>query len=158
GRFSGVVLPRGHYEITVSSSERDDVVQSGLTVDAGDNPIAVPTMSPRGLVEFTVREKAKGRPPIPAKLVFKGAGAGTVDPSFHRDLHATLGGEDVQAETFSGTQHGPNGDARGQGNVVYTATGSGTIHVKAGTYDVYATRGPEYGVQQKRVVVTSGRT
>src|SRR5207245_2728229 len=83
GKFSGVVLPRGHYEITVSAPERVDVVQSGLTVDTGDSPIAVPAMSPRGLVQFAVREKAKGHPGIPAKLVFKGAGAGTVDPSFH---------------------------------------------------------------------------
>jgi hypothetical protein len=158
GRFSQVVLPRGHYEIRVSAAERSDVVQSGLTVDSGDNPIVVPPMSPRGLVQFGVREKTKGRPAIPAKLVFKGAAAGTVDPRFHRDLAAKLGDDDVGSETFGGTQRGPDGDARGQGNVVYTATGTGSIHVRPGTYDVYATRGPEYGVARKRVVVTSGRT
>ncbi len=158
GKFGGVVLPRGHYEITASSAERTDVVQSGIVVDTGDNPIALPAMSPRGLVRFTVREKGKGRPMIPAKLVFKGAGTGTVDPSFHRDLASMLGADDVHAETFGGTQRGPDGDARGQGNVVYTATGTGSIAVRPGTYDVYATRGPEYGVSRKHVAVTSGRT
>jgi hypothetical protein len=158
GKFSAVILPRGHYEIVVSAPERTDVVQSGLTVDTGDNPIVVPAMSPCGLVEFSVREKTKGRPAIPAKLVFKGAAAGTVDPQFHRDFHAKLGDEDVQPESFGGTQRGPDGDARGQGNVVYTASGNGTIHVRPGTYDVYATRGPEYGVARKRLVVTAGRT
>jgi hypothetical protein len=90
--------------------------------------------------------------------VFKGAAAGTVDPQFRRDLSAKLGDDDIGAETFAGTQRGPDGDARGQGNVVYTATGSGSIHVRPGTYDVYAARGPEYAVARKRVVVTAGRT
>jgi hypothetical protein len=113
-------------------------------------------MSARGLVGFNVREKSKHRPEIPAKLVFKGVD-GTPDPRFNKYVSATLAGEDVQPETFGGTQRGPEGEARGQGNVVYTPTGTGTIHVRPGTYDVYATRGPEYGVQRKRVTVTAGQ-
>jgi hypothetical protein len=159
GKFSGVVLPRGTYEILVSAPERDDTTLKPIPVDTGDNPITIPTLPPRGLVHFRVREKAKGRPAVPAKLVFKGtAGTGTVDPRFHRDVHATLGGEDITPETFAGTQHGADGDARGQGNVVYTATGEGTIDVRPGTYDVYATRGPEYGVVKRKVHVKSGQT
>ena len=157
GRFSGVILPRGHYEMTVSAPERDDVVLTGILVDTGDNPVTVPAMSPRGLMSFTVREKAKRRPLVPAKLVFKGA-PGTADPKFHRDLTAMLGSVDIQPETFGGTQRGPDGSARGQGNVVYTATGAGTIDIRPGTYDVYATRGPEYGVVRRRVVVAAGQT
>ena len=157
GRFGGVVLPRGHYEMTVSAPERDDVVLTGVLVDTGDNPVTIPALSPRGLVRFSVREKAKGRPAIPAKLVFKGT-PGTADPKFHRDLPATLGGVDIQTESFGGTQRGPDGSARGQGNTVYTATGMGTMNIRPGTYDVYATRGPEYGVMRRRVVVAAGQT
>jgi hypothetical protein len=158
GRFSGVVLPRGVYELVVSAPERDVVVLRGATVDTGDNPVVIPPLSPRGLVRFAVREKAKGRPMLPAKLVFKGAAAGTPDPRFRKDLNASLGGVDVEPETYGGTERGPEGDARGQGNVVYTASGTGSIHVRPGTYDVYATRGPEYGIARRRVVVESGRT
>jgi hypothetical protein len=157
GAFAGVVVPQGVYELLISAPERDDVVVSGVTVGPGDTSVHIPAMTSRGLVAFTVREKAKGRPAIPAKLVFKGAD-GTPDPRFRKDFSATLGGEDLVPETFAGTQHGPDGSARGQGNVVYTATGTGTIHVRPGTYDVYATRGPEYGVARKRVTVTAGQT
>jgi hypothetical protein len=157
GKFSGVVLPRGTYEILVSAPEREDKTLKPIPVDTGDNPITIPTLAPRGLLHFRVREKAKGRPLIPAKLVWKGVN-GTQDPRFHRDVHATLGGEDIAPETFAGTQHGADGDARGQGNVVYTASGEGTIHVHPGLYDLYVTRGPEYGVVKRRVNVRSGQT
>ena len=157
GTFSSVVVPQGRYELRVSAHERDDVVVTDITVGAGDTRVTIPAMTPRGLVGFTVREKAKGRPAIPAKLVFKGVD-GTPDPRFHKDISATLSDVDLAPETFAGTQHGPEGSARGQGNVVYTATGTGTIHVRPGTYDVYATRGPEYGVARKRVTVTAATT
>jgi hypothetical protein len=158
GVFSGVVLPRGVYELVVSAPERDDVTLRGVTVDTGVNTVSIPAMSSRGFIQFTVREKILGRLLMPAKLVFKGAGGGTVDPRFRKDLSATLGGDDIEPETFGGTQRGIDGDARGQGNVVYTATGAGTIAIRPGTYDVYATRGPQYGLDRRRVVVASGRT
>jgi hypothetical protein len=157
GAFAGVVVPQGSYELRVSAPERDDVVVAGVTAGPGDTPVTIPPLSARGLVAFTVREKTKGRPTIPAKLVFKGAD-GTPDPRFHKDLSAALGDEDVMPETFGGTQRGPEGSARAQANVVYTATGTGSIEVRPGAYDVYATRGNEYGVARKRVVVASGET
>ncbi len=156
GAFAGVVLPAGNYELRVSSAERDDVVVSPVTVVAAtDTPIVVPALSARGTVAFTVRERTASRPLLPAKLVFKGVSP-TVDPSFHRDLAALLGTSDVQAETFGGTQAGTTGHAAGQGNVVYTATGTGDIQVRPGIYDVYAARGMEYNVVQKQITVPSG--
>jgi hypothetical protein len=154
GVFSGVLVPHGRYELRVSAAERADVVVSGVTVGAGDTVVTVPPLSARGLVRFAVREKVRGRPTIPAKLVFKGVD-GTTDPRFNYDLAATLGAADLRPETFGGTQRGADGSARGQANVVYTATGEGSIHVRPGTYDVYATRGPEYGLMRRRVTVTS---
>jgi hypothetical protein len=157
GAFAGVVVPQGRYELRVSAPERDDVVVGGITAGGGDTAVAIPAMSARGRVAFTVREKTKGRPAIPGKLVFKGAD-GTPDPRFHKDVSATLGDEDIRPEIFGGTQRGADGSARAQGNVVYTATGSGSIDVRPGTYDVYAARGPEYGVARKRVTVAAGET
>jgi hypothetical protein len=154
GAFSGVVVPQGSYELRVSAPERDDLVVGPVAVAGAQATVPIPAMSARGLVRFTVREKTKGRPLIPAKLVLKGA-EGTADPRFHKDLSATLGGNDLMPEIFGGTQRGPQGSARAQGNTVYTASGTGTIHVRPGVYDVYATRGPEYGVAHERVTVTA---
>jgi hypothetical protein len=157
GAFSGVVLPQGDYELVVSAAERDDVVVPVVTVASGNTAVSVPTLTGRGTVDFTVREKRAGFPLLPAKLTFEGV-TPTVDPRFHRDLKATLGGNDVFPETFGGTQAGTSGHAAGQGNVVYTATGAGNIQVRPGTYDIYASRGNEYSVVLKRVTVTAGQT
>jgi hypothetical protein len=158
GAFAGVVLPAGEYQLRVSAFERDDVVVGPLAVAASaDTPVVVPALSARGTVAFTVRERRPGMPPLPAKLVFKGVPP-TPDPALHRDLPATLGGSDVHAETFGGTQEGPSGHAAGQGNVVYTATGEGSIQLRPGTYEVWATRGMEYNVRRREVTVTAGGT
>ena len=156
GSFGGVALPAGDYELVISSPERDDVTVSPVTVTAStDTPVTVPALSARGTVAFTVREKKSGAPLVPAKLTFKGVGP-TPDPRFHRDISATLGGSDIQPETFGGTQAGTTGHAAGQGNVVYTATGTGNMQVRPGTYDVYVSRGMEYNVQKRTVTVASG--
>ncbi len=153
GVFGGVVLPRGLYELRVSAAERDDVVLSPVTVPGGGNvPVSIPTMNARGTVTFTVHEKTAHLPLLPAKLTFKGVSP-TLDPQFHRDFKATLGGNDIFPETFGGTQAGTMGHAAGQGNVVYTATGTGNIQVHPGTYDVYVSRGLEYNVIVQRVTV-----
>jgi hypothetical protein len=123
GAFSGVVLPQGDYELRTSSAERDDVVVSPVVVRAGDTPVAIPALAARGTVAFTVQEKTRGLPAVPAKLTFKGV-APTSDPRFKKDLSVLLGGEDILPETFGGTQAGTSGHAAGQGNVVYTATGA----------------------------------
>ncbi|HWP66491.1 MAG TPA: CehA/McbA family metallohydrolase, partial [Candidatus Limnocylindria bacterium] len=155
GTFDGVVLPQGDYEVRISAAERDDVVISPVTVGPGDTALAVPDLTARGLLRFTVREKRKGKPALPAKLVIHGTG-GTPDPRLGRRFTARLGGEDVRAETFGGTERGPEGGARGQGNVVYTTTGSGAVALRPGTYEVWASRGPEYGIARESVTVTAG--
>jgi hypothetical protein len=154
GAFSGVVVPVGTYDLDISAPERDDEFLS-VTVTASTPGGAFVSMSARGTVNFTVREKTGALPLIPAKLVFKGVSP-TVDPRFNKDLSATLGGDDVLPETFGGTQDGTSGDAAGQNNIVYTATGSGGIQVRPGTYDVYASRGNEYSIDVVRVTVPSG--
>jgi hypothetical protein len=156
GAFSGVVLPQGRYEVRVSSPERDDVVVGPVDVGAGDTAVAVPPLSARGTFTFLVAERSRGVfPPVPAKLVLKGVPP-TPDPRFNRDVTARLSGEDILAETFGGTQAGSSGSAAGQSNVVYTATGQGSIQVRPGTYDVYASRGLEYSVALRRVTVPVG--
>jgi len=157
GTFSGVVLPQGDYEIRVSAAERDDVVVGPVTVGTGNTQVAIPDLTARGLLRFAVREKRKGKPALPAKLVLHGTG-GTPDPRLGRRFRATLGGVDVLGETFGGTERGPEGDARGQGNVVYTTTGSGAVALRPGTYEVWASRGLEYGVAREGVTITAGGT
>jgi hypothetical protein len=157
GAFSGVVLPRGDYEATIESAERTSVTVSPIVVNAALNtPVVVPPLSSRGTVAFTVNEKTGGSPLLPARLTFKGVGA-TPDPVFNHDWSSLEGVTPLATHTFGGTQAGSAGSAAGQGNVVYT-TGSGSIQVRPGTYDIYASRGMEYGVDLVQVVVTAGNT
>lgn len=158
GAFSGVVLPRGDYEAVIESAERTSVTVSPIVVAAAaDTPVVVPPLSARGTVSFTVNEKRPGSPLLPARLTFKGVGA-TPDPVFNHDWSSLEGATPLETHTFGGTQAGSAGNAGGQGNVVYTATGSGSIQVRPGTYDVYASRGMEYGVDLVQVTVTAGNT
>jgi hypothetical protein len=157
GAFSGVVLPRGDYEAVIESAERDSVTVSPIVVAAAANtPVVVPALSGRGTVSFTVNEKTGGSPLLPARLTFKGVGP-TPDPVFNHDWSSLEGVTPLETHTFGGTQAGSAGSAAGQGNVVYT-TGSGSIQVRPGTYDIYASRGMEYGVDLVQVVVTAGNT
>ena len=45
-----------------------------------------------------------------------------------------------------------------QGNLVYLADGTGSVELRPGRYEVYGSRGPEYGVQKKKVTVKAGKT
>jgi len=157
GTFSGVVVPNGDYELVVSAPERDDVVRGPVQVLDAETAVAIPPLSARGMLAFRVREKRRGKPLMPAKLVLQGLD-GTPDPRFARDLSASLGGEDLLPESFGGTQRGPTGDARGQGNVVYTTTGEGSIQVRPGRYVVWASRGMEFGIGREEVTIGVGET
>lgn len=158
GAFSGVVLPRGDYEAIIESNERDTVTVGPFSVAAAANtPVVTPALSARGTVAFTVTQKIAGSPQIPARLTFKGVNP-TPDPVFNHDWSAIQGVDQLETHTFGGYQAGSAGNAGGQGNVVYTATGSGSIQVRPGTYDIYASRGMEYGVDKETVTVTAGST
>jgi hypothetical protein len=161
GAFSGVVLPRGDYEAVIEADERDSVTVKPIVVLAAtDTPVVVAPLTARGTVDFAVTEKKAGSPPLPARLTFKGVGA-TPDPVFNHSWSATEGPTPLETHSFGGTQAGATGaglHSAGQGNVVYTATGAGTIQVRPGTYDIYASRGMEYGVDREQVTVTAGGT
>jgi hypothetical protein len=158
GAFSGVVLPRGDYEAVIESAERASVTVKPIVVlGAANTPVVVPALSARGTVSFTVTEKRAGSPPLPARLTFKGV-MPTPDPVFNHDFSSLEGATPLETHTFGGTQAGSAGSAGGQGNVVYTATGTGSIQVRPGTYDIYASRGMEYGVDRTQVTVTAGGT
>jgi hypothetical protein len=152
GRFGGVVLPVGTYDLTVRSPERTAVSVTGVTVTAGtDTAVTVPPLEAVGTVVIRALEVRPGRGrPLPARVVFTGVD-GTPDPSFRRDFDASLidpsGGPDVDLhpETFGG---GP-----AQGNIVVLGTEPVSVQVRPGTYELVATRGFEYGVQRQRVKV-----
>lgn len=157
GVFDGVVLPAGDYQLVVSAPERDDVTVGPVTVVAGNTVVAIPPLSARGTFTYEVREKTRKKPPLPAKLVLKGVD-GTPDPQFARSLPAKLGDADLRSETFGGGQDDASAGTVAQANVIYTTTGSGSVPIRPGTYDVYASRGMEYGAALERVTVAAGGT
>ncbi len=156
GVFSGVVLPAGTYDLVARTPERPAVTVSGVTVTAGmDTRVTVPPFISVGAVQLRALEIRRGRDrPLPVRVVFTGV-RGTTDPVFRRFFDASLfdaGGRpetDLRPETFAG---GP-----AQGNTVLVGTEPVTVQVHAGTYELLATRGPEYSVQRLRVKVKPRR-
>lgn len=156
GGFAGVVVPQGDYRLAVVAPGRQDVVVEPVTVGAGETRASLPSLSARGTLRVTVREKRRGRPLIPAKVVVKGVD-GTADPRFARMIPARLGREDIRTETFGGGQRDAGEGAIAQGNVVYLQ-GTGSVPLRPGTYEVWASRGMEYGIARRRVTVAAGAT
>ena len=157
GAFSGVVVPQGDYRLTITAPERDDLVVEPVTVGAGETRATLPAMSARGALHVVVREKRARRPRLPAKVVVKGV-APTPDPRFARVRPALLGGEDLRTETFAGGQGDAAPGTIAQANVLYVVAGDGRVPLRPGTYDVWASRGMEYGLARTRVTVTAGKT
>lgn len=156
GGFSGIVLPVGTYELEVRSAERDPVTVSGVVVSAAANTaVAVPPLEALATLDFKVLETVAGPDPtMPAKITIKGI-APTPDPRFQSDLIAladpAVGPDvDLQMESFGG---GP-----AQGRFLYLANGTGSVKIRPGKYEVFASRGPEYSLRRKVVTVRAERT
>ncbi|MBY0274695.1 CehA/McbA family metallohydrolase [Candidatus Binatia bacterium] len=156
GAFSGIVLPVGTYSLEVRSPERDPVTVTGVVVNAAANTaVTVPELSALATLDLKVLETVAGPDPaMPAKITIKGV-APTVDPRFKSDVIAigdpTVGPDvDLRMETFGG---GP-----AQANWVFLASGSGTVQLRPGKYEIYASRGPEYSLRRKIVNVRAQRT
>jgi hypothetical protein len=157
GSFSGIVLPEGTYNLEVRAVERDMVVVSGVIVTAGaDTPVTIPSMTGLGTLELSVFDRVRGPDPlVPAKITFKGRDD-TPDPVFKKDFEALGipgGGQpdvDLIPESFAG---GP-----AQQNFFYLANGTGTIQLRPGKYEIFASRGPEYTVKRRGIRVREGIT
>jgi len=156
GAFSGIVLPVGTYSLEFRSPERDPVTVAGVVVNAAANTaVSVPDLSALATVELKVLETAVGPDPaMPAKITIKGVSP-TVDPRFASDVIAigdpTVGPDvDLRMETFGG---GP-----AQANWVFLANGTGTVQLRPGKYEVYASRGPEYSLRRRIINVRAERT
>lgn len=156
GSFSGIVLPVGTYDLEVRSPERDPVTVSGVVVTAATNtPVTVPPLSGLATLDFKVLETVVGPDPtMPAKITIKGI-APTLDPRFKSDVIAladpAVGPDvDLRMETFGG---GP-----AQANWVFLANGTGSVQIRPGKYEVYASRGPEYSLRRKVINVRATKT
>jgi hypothetical protein len=156
GSFSGIVLPEGIYDLEFRAVERPAVTVSGVVVSPStDTPVAVPPLAPVGILNITIFERAAGPDPIvPGKVTFTGI-KGTSDPLLRRDFDAfgipSAGPDvDLMPETFAG---GP-----GQRNFLYLGTGSGSVQLRPGRYEMIATRGPEYTARRRRIRVRPGKT
>ena len=113
----------------------------GLAVRARSTAPTLPTLPPEGGLTYEVRD-ADTDALIPCKLTLVGVD-GTPDPRFTKN--------DI-------------GRQEGEGSVVaydrvLSIGGVGVVHVPVGTYDVYASRGPEWtlGIERK-VHIGAGRS
>lgn len=156
GSFSGIVLPVGIYSLEFRSPERDPVTVTGVIVTAsGNTAVNVPDLSALATLDLKVLETVAGPDPaVPAKITIKGV-APTADPRFASDVVAiadpTVGPDfDLRMETFGG------GSA--QANWVFLANGTGSVKLRPGKYEIYASRGPEYSLRRKIVNVRAQRT
>ncbi|MBW2316145.1 MAG: CehA/McbA family metallohydrolase, partial [Deltaproteobacteria bacterium] len=155
GTFSGVVLPVGTYEFEFRAEERDPVVVPNVSVTAGnDTFVSTPEMSGLGIIEFQITERSPGSPPIPARVTFIGID-GTPNPNFNKDIDAFLLSagppEDIDIETFNGGTRTLAGSGTAQRNFVYLDDGFDSVRVRPGKYEVFISRGPEYGISRRRV-------
>jgi hypothetical protein len=152
GRFQEVVLPVGSYQLEFRSVERDPVVVSGVEVQAdSDTRIEVPALSAVGTLKLRV-EAPPRRPWIPAKITILGRN-GTPDPQLGKDFEAlsleSRGPDvDLRPESF--------GSSLAQGTWVYLPRGRGSVELRPGEYELFASRGPEYSLSRRRVVVEAG--
>lgn len=157
GSFSGIVLPVGTYDLSFQSVNRGTVTVPGVVVASGSDTVVSPApLTGLGTLNVTVLERKSPLPNqlIPAKLTFIGIN-GTPNPNFRHDFDAlsipAVGSpQSIRPETFAG--------GRGQGNFYYLADGTGSIQLPPGRYEVFASRGLEYGVVRRRVTIKEGRT
>ncbi|HSJ97396.1 MAG TPA: hypothetical protein VLC53_10000, partial [Myxococcota bacterium] len=153
GGFAGVVVPEGVYEIEIRSAERDPVHVAHVVVGPGaDVRVAVPALTALGRLD--VRVRTAGGAVAPVKLTFVGRD-GTPDPRFGWDLDATEArppgpDEDLRPETFGGSL--------AQGRWLFLRKGRATVSLRPGRYDVFASRGPEYGIARGRATIEPGAT
>lgn len=127
-------LPPGVYDVIVDPGEgRPQSTVTGVTVVSFET-VSVGAIDLLGddvqNVPFVVRDFDTGLT-LPAKVVVKGVG-GTLDPNFSK---------------FQRTS--------GHQNIAYTSSGSGTLALPPGTYDVYFSHGTEWEVVVATVTTPS---
>ncbi len=154
GAFSGVVLPVGRYDIEFRTPERDPVVVSDVLVTANsDTEVSVPPFAALGTLEIVVRSPGPDRG-APAKATVLGVGD-TPDPRFGRDVEALTFApgqpdEELTPETW--------GSSLAADRFVFLPDGTAQVELRPGTYEVVATRGPEYSLARRTVTVAAGET
>ena len=127
-----VQVPPGRYELVAQGVGRSMV--KGAEISAPFDMEPVIELSKPGEFEFTISNReAKGKAKFgPGRLTFVGV-EGTATPTF-----------------------GAPNVAPGAGPRLYDLDGQGKAVVPPGTYDIYASRGPEFDVAKKRVVIKGG--
>ncbi len=147
GKFA-LVLPQGDYSVVVSSPERSDVTGT-LHVGAGTNSATLPNLGAAGSVSFRVVE---GSTQVPARLTF--IGIGTANPDFSRQ-YSSFVIDPKTGQPLGSAQAGARAGAPAL-NYIITGDGTGQQIIRPGTYRVIASRGFEYSVDSKQIVVTAG--
>ncbi len=127
-RSRAVALPPGDYIAYAFAPGHATSDPVRFTAGATPGPIALEVPA-GGVIRVVVRD-ASGGSPLPARIIVRGVD-GTLDPLL-----------------------GPESQASGAGQVVVAVTGLAEITVPAGTYEVTASHGPEWSIDQARVRVT----
>ncbi len=121
-------LPSGEYRLQAKHVARLSLKDAFIKLPKNLRQPVELLVSGAGVLVFEIRDELT-KELLPARLTFFGTD-GTATPDF-----------------------GPNFIAEGAENYVFTATGKGTRTVPPGTYRVYASRGIEYDVEAKEIVV-----
>ncbi len=127
GGFSGP-LPPGRYFLLAHAHDRGTSAPVPVTVTAGGTERVTLVLSPRGEIEYRVVDQ--GGQAIPARIAFI-------------PLDAT-----GMRYDWDGKNDGVLGDTRYDHGILeseHSATGTGTVYLPPGRYDVVASRGIEYG-------------
>ena len=124
-------LRGGHNVLTIGPPPgRDDVVVSEITLDARPKDEALGEAA----LDVAVTD-ADHRRPMPCRITVVDDRGGLAALAVRPDAHVAV-----------------------RPGVVYTADGRATLRLRRGKYTVYATRGFEYGLAQRAVVVTEAET
>lgn len=146
GRFE-TDLPAGAYTARISVEERDPIAQVGFEVPPGGHvDLGTFTLPSVGTLRFDVTDATSGLA-LPARLVVKGLG--NPDPKLGEPLELSVDGAPIGVQARAGQPWG---------NSVATATGSGELTLRPGSYRVIASRGVEYDVAWSDVSIPAGGT
>lgn len=151
GKFSAL-LPAGDYSLSIISPERKDLQDVKVSITAGQEATAIiPPLSAVGQVNINVLEKGS---PLPAKITFVGID-NTPNPNFSRFFEA------LDLDPKTGTRVGNNRPEVSIGspaaNYVFTSTGNAKQIIKPGKYRVFVSRGFEYTIAIKDIVIEAGK-
>ena len=142
-------IPAGTYSYQIIADDRTIPTPRPLTITPNERTGVLVTMDPPATLVVSVLDE-QGRA-APTKIQLVGNFAATDRGKDPRDfLYSFQKGEGRRVTAF-------DGGTRFIERAYWTKDGTLTAHVRPGTYEVVATRGPEYEITSRTVTLTAGR-